>query len=963
MQIKMTTKTQKKVSHFTSKFTTLSHYMRVAFFISVVFITAIPISRCFGQNKTDVTGIVILDTASFWRLHNTLKPPVIETGNGLTPILVQKNPAKWKDMETPEPPKTWIEPDFDDSLWGRLPARRECSVPSLSRLCMRGKFQVTNIARVSDLRLSLEYFGGAVIYLNGKEVVRGNLSAAQSELADSYPAEAFAGINNKGNTNPLLLRKLSNLKIPLENLHIGVNVLAIELVRAPYNKVLLPKAPSADPDLQWSTCFLDKVQLVTSNDGIISNTTRPKGFQVWNSDAMGSDFDLDWGDPCEPVRPVKLSGARNGSYSGKVVVGSTSPIQEIKATVSDLIGESGSIPAGDVHIRYSLPWGEEEIVQPNRGLPNPYSAKADLLGALVETPPKDIPVYQKPLTKGFNLTNQSPVFGAVCPVWVTVHVPKAAKPGIYRGDLTITAKGEKPVMAPVEVRVLDWTLPDPQDYTTWTEFVQSPDTLTVEYGIKPWSEKHWEMIAKTFSLLNEVGSRVIYVPVIAQSNLGNEHGMVYWIKDGENKYKYDFSIMDKYLDYAEKYMGKPKLVCFVVWDVYMANKNVENLDDKQMMKFLNNGGWLQGPGWGEMRKDLDQMTEKDRKRAHEICQYMREPYDPKKSVPFGYISCSPKIFKERFDALKSSNAGPLVTMPDPVTGKLEEVKISNLTNPGSMELWKPLFAQIKERMKKRNLDNASAIGFTTDTQPNKADVQFLHEASGGLPWVSHSHHLAKNLYGIEKVGYATWVWGPVFSQDTGMFGWKNPLLFVQHQRDVRPIKNPAARWRYCAEANITGGQRGFGRMGADFWFALKDKEGKRIGTITGRYPGSTWRNLEILNFFMAAGPDGPVGTNSFEAVREGVQECEARIFIEKALIDETLKVKLGTELTKRAKDILDKRISYMWKGCTSFDYGGTRMPWGYTSDYHSWFLAPSTWQDRSEKLYELAGEVQKKLAK
>ena len=939
-------------------------YICLAVFISVIFVltAAIPFAKCFGQSKPDA-GIVILDTAGFWRMHNTLKPPVIETGNGLTPILIQKNPAKWKDMETPEPPKTWIEPDFDDSLWGRLPARRECSVPSLSRLCLRGKFQVVNLARVSDLRLSLEYFGGAVIYLNGKEVVRGNVSVIQNELADSYPAEAFAGINNKGNTNPLLLRKLSEIKIPIKHLRAGINVLAIELVRAPYNKVLLPKAPSVDPDLQWSTCFLSKVQLVTANTEIISNTTRPKGFQIWNSDAMGSDFDLDWGDPCEPVRPVKLSGARNGSYSGKVVVGSTSTIQELKATVSDLIGESGSIPAGDVHIRYSLPWGEEEIVQPNRGLPNPYSAKADLLGALVETPPKDIPVYQKPLTKGFNLTNQSPVFGAVCPVWVTVHVPKAAKPGIYRGDLTITAKGEKPVMAPVEVRVLDWTLPDPQDYTTWTEFVQSPDTLTVEYGIKPWSEKHWEMIAKTFSLLNEVGSRVIYVPVIAQSNLGNEHGMVYWNKDGENKYKYDFSIMDKYLDYAEKYMGKPKLVCFVVWDVYMGNRYAENLNDQEILKLSGRYGWLALKP--EMRKydyDPARMTEKDRKLAHEICEYMREPYDSKKPVPaWGYISCSPKTLKDRFDAVKSSNAGPLVTMLDPVSGKLEDVKLPRLTESASMDLWKPFFSQVKERMKKRDLDSVTTIGFVTDVQPNKADVQFLHEASGGLPWVSHGHPLAKNLYGIEKVGYATWVWGPVFSQDTGMFGWKNPLLVAQFQRLIWPIKDPAARWRYCAEANITGGQRGIGRMGADFWFALKDKEGKRTGTINGRYPGSTWRNLEILNFFMAAGPDGPVGTNSFEAVREGVQECEARIFIEKALINETLKAKLGTELADRAKNILDERISCMWKGCTNFHCSAPLMPWGYPADYHSWFLAPSTWQERSEKLYELAGEVQKKI--
>ena len=62
-------------------------------------------------------------------------------------------------------------------------------------------------------------------------------------------------------------------------------------------------------------------------------------------------------------------------------------------------------------------------------------------------------------------------------VWVTVKVPKDAKPGAYSGPVTIEAKDEKPVTVPVELKVLDWTLPDPQDYRTWVEIIQSPDTL------------------------------------------------------------------------------------------------------------------------------------------------------------------------------------------------------------------------------------------------------------------------------------------------------------------------------------------------------------------------------------------------------------------------------------------------------------------------------------------------------
>jgi len=911
----------------------------MAVFISVFFIftAGIPLSKCFAQNKTDEPGIVILDTAGFWRMHHTFKLPVIQTEDGLKPVMVKRDFSKFNN---PEPPRTWTEPDFDDGAWGRFPVRREESVPILSRLCLRGKFKVTNPAGVRELRLSLDYYGGAIVYLNGKEVARGNLPKGQKDLADSYSSEAFVADKNK--CNSLLLRTLSDIKIPSENLRAGVNVLAIEIMRAPYPKGWLPK--SASYEFDWSTCFLGRVQLVTSSNGITPNVTRPQGFQIWNSDAMAGDFDLDWGDPCEPVRPIKLVGARNGTYSGKVVVGSTKPLQKLKAIISDLSGEGKIIPAEAVRVRYGIPWGEERLVAQYRALQTPYPANEDLLGALAEEPPREIPVYQKPLAKGLKITNQSPVFGAVCPVWVTVRVPKDAKAGIYLGELTLTAAGEQPLKVPVEVRVTDWTLPDPQDYTTWTELVQSPDTLTVEYGMEPWSKKHWELIAKSFSHLNEVGSRIVYVPIIARSNYGNEYGMVYWVKDGEKKYTYDFSIMDKYLDCAEKYMGKPKVVCFIVWDVYMEQRKLRDLSEGERIRVLCNWGYNQG--YAGLTKEMHAALVKSDFDPSVL------PDEKRKDLKKMYESLKGDI------AARATHGGrPLVTTLDPVTKKVENLNLPSCIEPSGMGLWKPLFDQIKERMKKRNLESASMLGFITDVTPNKEEFEFYSEASGGLPWVSHSHHAAKGI-----IGYRTQVFSSIWASDTGKFGWKNPKLLVQNTRDDLGFDS-AVRWRNRAEANIMGGQRGIGRLGADFWVAMKNKDGERglppgvlgfvmgqrVGTVVSRFPESSWRSLEIKTCFLAPGSDGPLGTNRLEALREGVQECEARIFIEKALTDEKLKAKLGEELAKRAKDLLDERI------CN----------WSYSRavEGDAWILSPSIWQDRSEKLFKLAGEVEKKLGK
>jgi len=461
-----------------------------------------PAAQTTGPQRT-----VVLGTSGFWRMHHTLRPPLVQGDGGLKPVLLDK--LKWLNGETPAPPPDWAKPEFDDGSWGRFPVRREASTPYLARLCLRGQFRVADPDKVRGLELTLAYCGGVIVYLNGRELARGNVATDPAGMAEPYPPEAFVtemstllSALDKPTVESqrrlgLRLRKLSGVIIPRENLRSGVNVLAVEMVRAPYHKAVVEKSlRGKNPDLNWNTCYLECIQLTAENaDGLVPNTVRPRGFQVWNSDLLAGDFDLDWGDSCEPLRPVKLAGARNGTYSGKVVVGSPQPIRELKATASDLKGAGGSIAASNVRIRYGMVWGKEMLSVPGFRCPSPYPAQEELFGALGETPPREIPVYQKPVTpQCLHTDNQpAPVFGAVCPVWVTIRTPKDARPGVYKGEITIEARDEKPVKVPVEFKVLDWTLPAPQDYQTWVEMVQSPDTLTTEYGMAPWSDQHWQM--------------------------------------------------------------------------------------------------------------------------------------------------------------------------------------------------------------------------------------------------------------------------------------------------------------------------------------------------------------------------------------------------------------------------------------------------------------------------------------
>ncbi len=103
-----------------------------------------------------------------------------------------------------------------------------------------------------------------------------------------------------------------------------------------------------------------------------------------------------------------------------------------------------------------------------------------------------------------------------------------------------------------------------------------------------------------------------------------------------------------------------------------------------------------------------------------------------------------------------------------------------------------------------------------------------------------------------------------------------------------------------------------------------------------------------------------MATIRYEMGREGVQECEARIFIEKALVDEALRAKLGPKLAERCQAILDERSR-----CISWaDEKNTNgkphcyLPVGPLGG--DWY-AGSGWRDRTAKLYSAAAAVQERL--
>ena len=299
-------------------------------------------------------------------------------------------------------------------------------------------------------------------------------------------------------------------------------------------------------------------------------------------------------------------------------------------------------------------------------------------------------------------------------------------------------------------------------------------------------------------------------------------------------------------------------------------------------------------------------------------------------------------------------------------GNTENIMLQDYPEPGGKEPWKPLFDELRKRMAKRGLESAMLMGMVSDFWPSKEQATALKEVSGGLPWINACHYYQTTFHdGLAGFGYQASYFSTKHGYGRNLLGWRSKEMHAAFDR-VQLDNMPVNRWRLIAEQSITGSAIGIGRLGADNWFAVKDKNGVRKARAMHRYPTADWGYLNANSSALAAGPAGPVATMRYEALREGVQECEALICVEDAVTDSAKRAKLGDELAARCEAALKERNWCMWRGYGAMQSGPRASvdctswrercsPTGYT-----WYIE-SDWQERSETIYRLAGEVAKRL--
>jgi hypothetical protein len=546
--------------------------------------------------------------------------------------------------------------------------------------------------------------------------------------------------------------------------------------------------------------------------------------EVFVPDPMTTVYEgQDYSGRNDPGCAIGLVGARNGAFSGQVVVFSKTPIRGPEAKAGDLKGKGGGvIPASTIEVRYALPTGRDG----GRGRRSPANCTPfDALGA-------------KPRESG-----------SVHPVWVTVNVPAGVAAGEYEGKLSVGGRD-----VPVKLAVADWTLPKPQDYQTWADFIQSPESVAMRYGVELWSDRHWELIGECFRELAKVGNKTLYIPMICKTNLGNEQSMLRLAKQPDGSFKGDFTVIERYLDVALKNMGRPRVVCFYVWDTFSGGGYWSSGGDSS--KWAGNPVSLLDPATGK------------------VTEFESPRYGTAEAQAFWK-----PIAGELLDRMKKRGLDDAVMLG-----------IGWDIRPGKevVEMWKPLLPEVPWVIQTHGLErvlHGVPVGYcTTVWKAATPSMKYLATVTEDPNSRMHGW-LPKTVQGFPTPAG--------FSRDIHLYAYGTQL----------------GHGRLLAEMNVAGQQKGFGRMSADFWPCIGDGKGGFARGLSARFPQSTWNQLNLsMTPYLYPGSEGVQGTIRYEMLREGVQETEAVTLIDKAVTDKAQRAKLDGGLAKKCHEVLYERI-------------------------------------------------------
>jgi hypothetical protein len=140
------------------------------------------------------------------------------------------------------------------------------------------------------------------------------------------------------------------------------------------------------------------------------------------------------------------------------------------------------------------------------------------------------------------------------PVWLTVDVPPETVPGSYKGVIKVSYKGGADKELPLNLDVLDLTLPSPEKWKFHLDLWQNPFAVARWHEVELWSDKHMELLKPYLEMLANAGQKCITTSILHRPWGGQTYdpfrSMIKWTHLGNGEWEYDYSIFDRWVELA-----------------------------------------------------------------------------------------------------------------------------------------------------------------------------------------------------------------------------------------------------------------------------------------------------------------------------------------------------------------------------------------------------------------------------
>lgn len=313
-------------------------------------------------------------------------------------------------------------------------------------------------------------------------------------------------------------------------------------------------------------CFSQQAEKFPLGDYEELTDTKPHdGVEVWNK--MTAPVRFCWGTTdvrykkldvpdVKATGTLRLKAWKGERVNAQAVLWTQKDLEGAEMTVSELKNGNSVIPASAVRTHFVRYVMTDELNKDGSGGCGARENKAEWDSSMVADVLDIVRVREVKAR-----TTQS--------VWLNVWVPAEAKPGKYKGTLTVSGKNFEAMKLPFEIEVVNRTLPEPQKWAFHLDLWQNPYAVARYYQVPLWSKAHFDAMRPLMKMLANAGQRAITASIMHKPWAGQTEdaydSMIFRMKKLDGTWVYDYTVFDKWVEFMMNEVGIKDLIsCYTM---------------------------------------------------------------------------------------------------------------------------------------------------------------------------------------------------------------------------------------------------------------------------------------------------------------------------------------------------------------------------------------------------------------